>query len=175
MLKEWVACAGERECIAPSGVTRWNHNFDQSAITMLLWRYGFVCERERARYGGEHDLVHVTFNPLSVNGVPFALRRWRTPRPYINMVKSLNTTVFKTSGGELRKGDIVQRNVEQNFFKNLFMTTWDVLRQSFYCSYGLFALAAVSLVSYFAVHKIAPLFLAADMFGFETHSSQWQK
>ena len=63
----------------------------------------------------------------------------------------------------LEESDIVQRNVEQYFFKNLFTTTWDVLRQSSLVLWLNRVDFGVSLITYFTVHKIAPLVMAADI------------
>lgn len=39
ILKEWVSCAMHKECIAPYGSNRKNHRQDQSALSILLYKY----------------------------------------------------------------------------------------------------------------------------------------
>ncbi len=44
VLRPTVNCSlHEKECIAPPGSSRKNHNFDQTALTILIWQNGFSC------------------------------------------------------------------------------------------------------------------------------------
>lgn len=39
VLKEWVSCAYHKDCISPKGSDRRNHRQDQSALSILLYKY----------------------------------------------------------------------------------------------------------------------------------------
>lgn len=39
ILNEWVSCAMHKECISPNGSNRINHRQDQSALSILLYKY----------------------------------------------------------------------------------------------------------------------------------------
>lgn len=47
LLKEWVDCSFHRECIAPNGSNRMNHRQDQSALSILIYKYNLF---ERCPY-----------------------------------------------------------------------------------------------------------------------------
>jgi hypothetical protein len=173
LLRSWAACARDRNCIAPRGVTRWNHNFDQSALSFLLWRlvgggdlvqsknsvflcicsvsyvcarrYGFACKRDRRRYGGDHDMAHPTFHHTSFNDVYFALRRWE-PKPYST---NLILRPPGLSGPPLPGKPWPQpheRPPETEWLRNNASFLWDTLRQSLLCPLGLVVWAVPSLL-----------------------------
>lgn len=39
----WTACALDQTCIAPSGATVRNHRFDQSVLSVLAHKHGYLC------------------------------------------------------------------------------------------------------------------------------------
>lgn len=62
ILKEWVSCAYHKECIAPKGSNRKNHRQDQSALTILLYKYNVfeICPYNTYNIYTHKDLLNAT-------------------------------------------------------------------------------------------------------------------
>mmetsp|Transcript_86733 Transcript_86733/g.168008 ORF Transcript_86733/g.168008 Transcript_86733/m.168008 type:complete len:323 (-) Transcript_86733:54-1022(-) len=43
VLKDWVSCALEKECVCPGGSNRGNHRQDQAALTLSMAMHGVFC------------------------------------------------------------------------------------------------------------------------------------
>jgi hypothetical protein len=78
-----VACALDEQCIAPLGVGRGTHNYDQSILSAFIHQYGYTCEVRR-QYR-EWDMTRLTLSPSSYNENVIALRRWHQPKPYASL------------------------------------------------------------------------------------------
>lgn len=50
LLKDWVECSFEKECIAPKYSNRSNHRQDQSVFTILLYKLKLNCNRGSSKY-----------------------------------------------------------------------------------------------------------------------------
>lgn len=79
--KRLVKCALDETCIAPIGSARSNHNYDQSALSIVVYDEGYRCEGNRDYFEG--DMAYATLNEREKNHVVLALRRWKIPRPYV--------------------------------------------------------------------------------------------
>ncbi len=143
LLDEWLECAADMKCIAPAGVSRKNHNFDQSALSILFWKHGFACERDQHSYGGDFDLSHNTFIPTLANDLVFALRRWREPRPFTTFLQfkeggfesSPPFSLFNFSASQTG----IERDLKDQRLLNAIKNFTDFMKQSVLCSTGFFA------------------------------------
>lgn len=50
LLKKYVSCSLEKECISPNNSNRNNHRQDQSVFTILLYQFNFSCYRGSNKY-----------------------------------------------------------------------------------------------------------------------------
>lgn len=50
LLKKYISCSLEKECIAPNNSNRNNHRQDQSVFTILLYQFHFSCYRGSNKY-----------------------------------------------------------------------------------------------------------------------------
>ena len=82
-----IACAKSEKCIAPEGVGRSTHMFDQSVLSVLLWATGRRCESRREYH--EWDMSLATTDETNYNNVVLLLRRWHLPKPYIRHIRQL--------------------------------------------------------------------------------------
>lgn len=62
ILNEWVDCALTKECIAPNGSNRINHRQDQSALSILLYKYNIFsnCPFNIYNIRTHRDLQNIT-------------------------------------------------------------------------------------------------------------------
>ena len=75
-----MKCAMVEECIAPLGVGRSNHNYDQSVLSGFLFHHGYQCTD--VREWREWDMSLLTASPTSYNYQSITLRRWHQPKLY---------------------------------------------------------------------------------------------
>lgn len=75
-----MKCAMIEECIAPLGVGRSNHNYDQSVLSGFLFHHGYKCTD--VREWREWDMSRLTASPTSFNYQSITLRRWHQPKLY---------------------------------------------------------------------------------------------
>lgn len=88
VLEPLVTCSLDPSCINPPGAGRDNHNYDQSAFTILLHQAKLPCQP--AGEFAQGSLFPLTLNETWRNGIVMMARRWHTPRPYGDHLQRLS-------------------------------------------------------------------------------------
>lgn len=79
----WMACALIKNCISPKGSSLYNHRYDQSVISILLYKYNFSCEGRKQK----NFITHFDSDIGGYNDEGF--------KKYIAMIKKLSLKSIK--------------------------------------------------------------------------------
>ncbi len=89
VLRPVVNCSlHEEQCIAPKGSSRKNHNFDQTALTLMIWANNFSCLPRETHC--MWSVKKASADPLTTSEpIEVVSRGHRLPKPYAGFVRKL--------------------------------------------------------------------------------------
>ena len=120
LLEPALSCALDKECIAPIGSGRRNHDYDQSVLSIVAYSTGRgkSCHVENVV---DWNQIDYTFDETRCNKIQMGTRRWRRPKNYIKHINTHLEKKFPTS----QKGNVMAIESKQvGMFKPQPNSTW---------------------------------------------------
>ena len=120
LLEPALSCALDKECIAPIGSGRRNHDYDQSVLSVVAYSTGRgkSCHVENVV---DWNQIDYTVDETRCNKIQMGTRRWRRPKNYIKHINTHLEKKFPTS----QKGNVMAIESKQvGMFKPQPNSTW---------------------------------------------------